>query len=75
MPGWSGVVFEGMFMIVFWVLVILGNFLLVFGFTGRSSTGRPAERPESPIERPGCRDEKGEIDQPAFEQWKKDLRE
>ena len=73
MPGWGGHGYGGMFMIVFWILVVVGVIFLVRGFASRTGTGGQADRPESPLEILQRRYAKGEIDKAEFEEKKKAL--
>ncbi len=73
MPGWGGHWFGGVFMILFWVLVIVGIVVLIRGISSRSGVGSPTSS-ESPIEILKRRYAKGEIDKAEFEEKKKDIR-
>jgi len=64
-----------MIMPLFWVLAVVGIFLLVRGLRPRSGAGRQAEHPESPLEILKRRYAKGDIDKAEFEQKNKDLTE
>jgi len=62
-----------MFMLVIWILVIVGIFLLVRGFASRPGVGGPAGNTEPPLEILKRRYAKGEIDKTEFEEKKKNL--
>ena len=73
MHGWCGHGFGGVFMVVFWILVVVGIVFLVRGFWSRSSTGGPGESTESALDILKGRYAKGEIGKSEFEEKKKDL--
>jgi putative membrane protein len=65
--GWMG----GIFMLIFWVIIIIGIVWLVRYLIG-SRTGF-AEHPDTPMEILKKRYAKGEIDKKEFEEKKRDL--
>lgn len=67
--GWFG----GIFMIVFWVAVIVGFFLVVRWVATTSKKGEWGSRNETPLEILKKRYARGEIDKEEFERMKKDL--
>lgn len=73
MHGWGGHWFGGMFMIVFWILIIVGIFLFVRQLASRPGAGWQAGNPEPPLEALKRRYAKGEIDKKTFEDMKKDI--
>ena len=75
MPGWGGHWFGGMFMLVFWILVVVGIALLIRGLTSRSRASGSAEFPRPPLEILKCRYAKGEIYKAEFAEKKKALTE
>lgn len=75
MPGWGYHGFGGLFMILFWVLVVLGFAYLVRGFVSRGGPGGAGGRPEPPLEILKRRYASGEIDKAEFEEKKKALTE
>lgn len=72
MPGWGGHWMGGVFMLVFWVLVILGVAFLVRSLSSRGGAGGTAQE-ESPLEILKRRYARGEIDKVEFEEKKKAL--
>jgi putative membrane protein len=71
MMGWGG----GFFMIIIWVLVIVGIVLLVKWLMASAGKGEGASAKESPTEILKRRYAAGEIGKEEFEEKKKDLRE
>lgn len=69
--GW-GMGFGGPFMLLFWVLVIVGVVVLVKWIAGQSSSGRDA-RGKTALEILQERYARGEIDREEYEQKKRDL--
>ena len=69
--GW-GMGLGGPFMLLFWVLVIVGIFVLVKWFAGQSSSRRDA-REKTALEILQERYARGEIDRDEYEQKKRDL--
>ncbi len=67
--GWFG----GIFMIVFWALVIVGVVLLVRWLLAASGRGASRAADEAPLEILKKRYARGEINQEEFERMKKDL--
>lgn len=69
--GW-GMGYGGPFMILFWVLIVIGVVLLVKWLAGQSSAGTgPRER--APLDILRERYARGEIDREEFEQKRRDL--
>ena len=69
--GW-GMGFGGVFMIVFWIVIVVGVVLLVKSLAGQSSADKgPAAR--TPIDVLRERYARGEIDREEFEQKRRDL--
>jgi putative membrane protein len=69
--GW-GMGYGGPFMILFWILVVVGVAVLAKWMLGQSSTGK-GTRDKSPLEILRERYARGEIDQEEFEQKRRDL--
>ncbi len=67
--GWFG----GLFMIVFWVAVIAGIYLLVRWVVTTSRKGDRANGDDSPLEILKRRYARGEINKEEFERMKKEL--
>ncbi|OGE16717.1 electron transporter RnfE [Candidatus Daviesbacteria bacterium RIFCSPHIGHO2_01_FULL_36_37] len=70
MMGWGGFGFGWIFMIIFWILIILGVVALV-RYLGNS--GKSVKDDKTPLEILKERYAKGEIDKKEFEDKKKDL--
>ena len=76
MPGWGGHWFGGLFMILFWILIVLGIVYLVRAFASRGgAAGAGKNLPEPPLEILKRRYASGEIDKPEFEEKMKALTE
>jgi putative membrane protein len=71
--GW-GMGFGMLFMLLFWVLVILGIAALIRWMTTQSSPGR-GTREKSPLNILQERYARGEIDKEEYEQKKRDLQQ
>ncbi len=71
MMGWGGFGFGWIFMIIFWILIILGVVALVRYFGGTKQTSM--DRAKTPLDILKERYAKGEIDKKEFEDKKKDL--
>jgi putative membrane protein len=69
--GW-GMGYGGPFMILFWILVVVGLVVLVKWMLDQSSTGKGA-RGKSPLEILRERYARGEINREEFEQKRRDL--
>ena len=69
MMGWGG----GFFMVVFWVVIIVGIALLVKWLTASSGKEAGTSAGESPMEILKRRYAAGEIGKDEFEEKKKDL--
>ena len=70
--GAWGMGYGGPFMILFWILIVVGVVLLVKWFAGQSSADKgPRER--TPLEILRERYARGEIDREEFEQKRRDL--
>jgi putative membrane protein len=69
--GW-GMGFAGPFMILFWILVIVGIVVLVKWLVDQSSASK-GTRDKSPLEILRERYARGEINREEFEQKKRDL--
>jgi len=69
--GWSGMMFGGGMMIVFWVLTILVVVLLVRTFGGNQTGNAGHPPPVVPLDILKARFAKGEIDAKEFEERKK----
>ena len=64
----------GWWMIIFWIIVIIGIVFLVKWLVGQGRTDRQASgKEESPLDILKKRYARGEIDKEEFEQKKKDL--
>ena len=68
--GWTG--FGGIFMLVFWLVVIVGAIALVRWLTARGDAGGGAER-RRPLEIAQERYARGEISREEYEQLRRDL--
>lgn len=68
--GWGWMLFGGLHMLAFWVLVIVGIWLLVRALTG---TNRPPPHHKTPVDILKERYARGEIDKAEYEQRKADL--
>ena len=69
--GW-GMGYGGPFMILFWILIVIGVVLLVKWFVGQSSAYKgPRER--TPLDILRERYARGEIDREEFEQKRREL--
>lgn len=69
--GWGwGMGFGGVFMIVFWILVVLGIVFLIKSFAGGTNK---QEKEESALDILKRRYAKGEINKEEFERMKVDL--
>ncbi|MBI2086522.1 SHOCT domain-containing protein [Candidatus Daviesbacteria bacterium] len=68
--SWGGFGFGWIFMIIFWILIILGVVALV-RYLGNS--GKTIRNDKTPLEILQERYAKGEIDKKEFEEKKKDL--
>ena len=71
MMEWGGGWGMGVFMLIFWVVVIVGIAFLVKWVVAQSSGGSPGN--DSPLEILKRRYARGEIDKTEFEEKKKDL--
>ena len=69
MGNWGGLGLGWIFMIMFWILVILGIIALVRYLIGQNST----DKSNAPMEILKERYAKGEIDKKEFEEKKRDL--
>jgi putative membrane protein len=69
--GW-GMGFGGPFMILFWIAVIAGVFVLVKWLVDQSSAGK-GSRDKSPLEIVRERYARGEINREQYEQIRRDL--
>jgi putative membrane protein len=69
MMGWGG----GFFMILFWVVIIVGIALLVKWLAATSGKGEGTSAKESPMEILKRRYAAGEIGKEEFEEKKRDL--
>jgi putative membrane protein len=69
--GW-GMAFGGPFMIVFWILVILGIVVLVKWLVDQSSASRNSQD-RAPLQILGERYARGEINREQYEQKRRDL--
>jgi putative membrane protein len=69
MTGWGG----GLFMIIFWVVIIVGIALLVKWLSASSGKDTGSSAKESPMEILKRRYAAGEIGKEEFEEKKKDL--
>ncbi|GJL51882.1 MAG: hypothetical protein NPIRA01_31090 [Nitrospirales bacterium] len=72
MPG-MGWGFGPLFMIVFWILVVLGIFFLGKELMSRASEGATPQESESALEILKKRYARGEINKEEFEEKRKDL--
>lgn len=73
MHGWGGHGFGGVFMVVFWILVVVGIIFLVRGFGSRSGASGRGESTESALDILKRRYAKGEMNKSEFEEKKKDI--
>ncbi|MBI3989131.1 MAG: SHOCT domain-containing protein [candidate division NC10 bacterium] len=71
-PGWGGWGFGGLFMTVFWILLIVGLVLLI-KWLWEQSGGKPSQGNESALDILKKRYARGEINKEEFEEKKKDL--
>ena len=69
--GW-GMGYGGPFMILFWILIVVGVVLLVKWLAGQSSADKGASE-RTPLEILGERYARGEIGREEFEQKRRDL--
>ena len=72
MTGWGGHGFGGLFMLLSWIVIIIGIAATVRWFFSRVAGG-PAAPSESPLEILKRRYAKGEIDKAEFEEKRKDI--
>lgn len=70
-PGW-GWGFGGLFMLIFWILLIVGLVLLI-RWLWEQGTGSPSKGSESALDILKKRYARGEIGKEEFEEKKKDL--
>lgn len=70
--GWWGMGFGMLFMLLFWVLIILGIAALIRWMLIQSPSGQRA-RDKTPLEIVQERYARGEIDREEYEQKKRDL--
>lgn len=75
MGGWGMGWFGGIFMIIFWILIIIGLVLLIKWLlqSTKAESGRPHSNSSRAIDILRERYAKGEIDKQEFEDKKKDL--
>ena len=72
MVGWGGHRLGGLFMLLAWLLIILGIVAMVRWFFSRFDRGTSVAQ-ESPLEILKRRYAKGEIDKAEFEEKRKDI--
>jgi len=75
MGGWGMGWFGGIFMLVFWVLVIIGLIFLIKWLiqSTKGGPGRPPSNPSGALDILKERYARGEIDKEEFEEKKRDL--